>query len=72
MTDTEEKDKDGKIKKGKIKIDLSPTPTWGGDPLKSIIKPSFLHLIKKVYSGDDEVVFDLMDRDFMPEDIFMG
>lgn len=58
---------------GSVKMDLSPVPTWGGDPLKSILKPSFLPRLKGVYAGkDDEVILKLTDSVFRPEDIFQG
>lgn len=52
---------------------LSPMKTWGGDPLKAIIKPTFLPRLKKVYTEKgDEVILDLTDNAFSPDDIFKG
>jgi hypothetical protein len=69
-------DKDRYKEKGERKVeiakDLNPAPTWGGDPLKSILKPSFLPRLKGVYSEKDEVILDLTDSIFRPEDIFQG
>lgn len=49
---------------------LNPTKSWGGDPLRGVLNPSFLPgTIKGMYKGEDHVVLDLMDAAFRPEDI---
>ena len=53
-------------------LDLQPKGTWGGDPLKAILQPSFLQRLKKVYMGKDAVILDLMDKAFRPDDILKG
>lgn len=51
-------------------LELTPIKEWGGNPLKSISKPSFLPRLKRVYTGGDEVILNLMDEAFRPSDIF--
>jgi len=53
-------------------LELTPIKEWGGNPLKSISKPSFLPRLKKVYTGKDKIILDLMDKAFRPLDIFRG
>ncbi len=46
---------------------LKPFAGWGGNPLTSILMPSFLPRdIKKVYLGKDKAVLDLIDSAFRP------
>lgn len=47
---------------------MKPSPTWGGDPLRSILEPSFLpRRIKKMYRDTPEVL-DMMDASFRMDD----
>ncbi len=52
-------------------LNLQPLEDWGGDPLRSIIEPSFVarHL-KKVYAGKDAAILDLADAALLPKDYF--
>ncbi len=48
---------------------LIPKVGWGGNPLTSVIQPTFLQRhIKKVWAGDDRAVLDLADGAFHPEE----
>lgn len=51
-------------------LSLQPQIEWGGDPLKGIIRPTFLPHLKKVYTGRDEAILNLVDRAIKPDDIF--
>lgn len=49
-------------------LELKPLPTWGGDPFRPVLEPSFLpRRIKRVYTGRDSVLLDLVDLAFRPE-----
>ncbi len=51
---------------------IKPSKGWGGDPLKSIIAPSFLpSVVKKVYSKDKaaKAIAELIDEAFRPGDL---
>jgi len=51
-----------------IKLSTMPHPGWGGDPLGSIIDPSFLpREIKKVYTGEDALILTMVDDAFRPD-----
>ena len=66
LQEHDEKRADGKS----INLKLQPRKEWGGNPLKSILKPTFLPRLKKVYSGEDERILDLVDSALKPDDIF--
>lgn len=56
-----EKEKDPK----KRKIELKPSPNWGGNPLRQVIEPSFLpKVIKSIYKDRDEEIWGLVDDCF--------
>lgn len=52
------------------KLSLQPESEWEGDPLKSILKPTSLPRLKKVYTGADEIILDFVDKALKPDDIF--
>jgi hypothetical protein len=56
--------------KHSLSLGLQPMEQWGGDPFKSILNPTFLPRLKRVYVGEDAVVLDLVDSVFRPEDIY--
>jgi hypothetical protein len=51
-------------------LKLQPMEQWGGDPLNAVLHPSALPRMKKVYTGRDSVVLDLVDSAFRPMDIY--
>lgn len=55
-------------------LKMKPSDSWGGDPLRSVLEPSFLpRWAKKVYEdayGNE--VLDMVDRAFRPHDILHG
>ena len=54
-----------------VNLKLQPKEEWGGDPLKSILKPTFLPRLKGVYTDkEDEVILKLVDSALKPDDIF--
>ena len=65
----QEHDKKGEEGKS-INLKLQPQKEWGGNPLKSILKPTSLPRLKKVYTGEDEKILDLIDAALKPDDIF--
>ena len=67
----------GKIEKRDYGF-LFPTQSWGGDPLRSVLEPSFLpHRIKSMYQESDDdvdgksdsVIMTLTDSAFRPDDV---
>lgn len=48
-----------------------PDPTWGGDPFRAILEPSFLtHQVKRMYQGPgSEEILETVDLAFRPRDI---
>jgi len=66
--------KEGVDERGK-EVMYKPVPTWGGDPFRAILEPSFLpRRIKHVYDKDkgykeDALILDLVDAAFRPEDL---
>lgn len=52
-------------------LKLKPFAGWGGDPLRSVLQPSFLpRIIKGVYKDEDEVIMAMTDWAFRPDDAF--
>lgn len=52
------------------KVMYKPVPTWGGDPFRAVLEPSFLpRRIKGMYQGKDSVLLDLVDLAFRPDDL---
>lgn len=56
-------DKEGSLR-------MKPVPTWGGDPFRAVLEPSFLpRRIKGMYQGKDSILLDLVDLAFRPDDL---
>ena len=51
-------------------LNLAPSKSWGGDPFRAVIQPTFLPRLKGVYSGEAKEILDLVDMAYRPHDIF--
>jgi hypothetical protein len=54
------------------RLSMFPSKNWGGDPLRSVLEPSFVpRRIKGMYKDEDKVILNMVDVAFRPID-FIG